>query len=139
MNGTDGIAPATRPKLTSDTDTVDPLAFINLGQASRIGSSGAADMSDTVKGIATQASAAQALAGTTNVGSTTAPTVVSPVQLLQVRDAHWSTDYTYGATISAGQVLFLDPADAKLKVATSAAAATADAALAFICGYSSKK
>lgn len=126
INGTDGIDNTSRPKLDSDVDASLDTQFVTKGELGRTSVAGAVNASETLKGIVEIATSAEALAGTSDTGGTGALLAITPVKLLNARDAHWTTDYTYGATISAGNLLRLDTADGKWKLADATSAANAD-------------
>ena len=77
---------------------------------------GAPDASPTVKGnieVGTQNEVETGAAA--GSGSTTADLAVTASKFLDTWDRVVSDDYTYGDTISAGDALYFDPADGKLK------------------------
>jgi len=87
--------------------------------------SGAPDASTTVKGLVEIATFNEAFNGI-STGGTGAVLVVNPADLLGLRSQVVSVAFTYGDTIVAGDVLYLDTADAKWKKADGSVAGTAD-------------
>jgi len=117
---------AARPQNNADTDTAILAALVTFGQLSRTSFAGVSDASTVSKGIVEIATQTEVNEGDDS-GSTTAPVVVIPSTLLQTRDAAITTDFTYGATLTALAPVYVDTADSnKLKLALATAAATAD-------------
>ena len=131
LNGDDTFGGVSWLGVSSIAGLVTPTAgeltkAANVEYVNNTALSGAPDASDASKGVVEKATQTEVNEGD-DTGSTTAPTVVSPSTHLQTWDMLVTTDYTYGATIAAGNLLYLDTADAKWKLADGDAAATADA------------
>jgi len=117
---------AARPQNGADTDTAILAALVTFGQLSRTSFAGVSDASTVSKGIVEIATQTEVNEGDDS-GSTTAPVVVIPSTLLQTRDSVITTDFTYGATLTALAPVYVDTAASnKLKLALATAAATAD-------------
>jgi len=87
--------------------------------------SGAPDANTTTKGLVEIATQTEVNEGD-DTGGTTAPVVLIPSTHLDTMDRVVTTDYTYGDTIAAGDVLYLDTATAKWELADASVEATAD-------------
>jgi hypothetical protein len=100
------------------------LYFATKAYCDALAIAGAPDASTTQKGIVEIGTQAEIDAGTAT-GDTTAPLAVESLTHLRTMDRIVTTDYTYGETITAGQVLYLKTSDSKWYLASAATAATA--------------
>jgi|GEM_PF-4262460 len=118
--GSHKITNLATPTLNTDATTkayVDGVAL-----------AGVPDANATTKGAVEIPSDTEAKAfAAAGSGSTTAEFALTPTNLKSFWDMVVTTDYTYGATIAAGNALYLDTADAKWKLADGDAAGTSDA------------
>lgn len=101
--------------------------FITKRYADALALSGAPDGSTTQKGVFEVPTDTEAKSfAAAGSGTTSADFALTPTNLKAFWDMVVTTDYTYGATITAGQFLRLDTADGKWKIADATSAANAD-------------
>jgi len=108
---------------SGETTKAANVAYVNASVAA-----GVNDASVTVKGIVEIGTQTEVNEGD-DAGATTAPTVVIPSTHLGTWDLLVTTDYTYGDTIAAKSILYLDLTTAKWELALATAETTATGAL----------
>lgn len=88
---------------------------------------GAPDATEIAKGVIEVATQAETESGAiAGSGSTTADLAVTASKFFETWNRVVTTEFTYGDTISIGDVLYVDTADSKWKLASGSAALTAD-------------
>lgn len=126
----DGVKTFNESPLVPTPTALEVNAAASVAYVNAVAVAGAPDATTLTKGIVTLGTQADVNTGDDS-GPTTASNVVVPSTHLQTWDLIVTTDYTYGATIAAGDILYLDGADSKWKLADASVEATALNAFGF--------
>ncbi len=120
----DGVKTFNESPLVPTPTALEVAAAANVAYVNAVAVAGAPDATTLTKGIVTLGTQADVNTGDDS-GPTTASNVVVPSTHLQTWDLTVTTDFTYGDTIAIGDVLYLDGATGKWKLADASAEATA--------------